>query len=800
MNFSPFTFLADFQSKGSFNLFNEPIFIFLLGLSLLSLLVWYLGAENDKIKKNTGTFFLLGLCSFCLFSLHENGIRKGIDIAGGVSFTLEVKPNIIDGKEVSLTSAAMEDACATITDRLNSTGANEVTVMPQGLNKILIQIPVTDEEKIKEQREIITRIAKLELLPVHPNNDQLVAQGIEFVTGYSPYVYEFTSDNTGETITQKLFLTKRSQLSGRDIKSASVNHSMRGYVNVVLSDKGAQTMWKVTSAMEKGRDRLAIVLDGKVVSAPVVQSNLSKSFQISGLNGPGEAEQLVKVLSNPLTNELTILEERNVSASLGQAALEQGELAGIVGLLICFVLVLVYYRFAGLVAIAALCFNGIILLGCMSLFGFVLTLPGIAGIILTLGVAIDANVLIYERLREEKSSGKPILIAIRNSFDKAFTAIFDSNITTLITAVILFYLSTGTIKGFAVTLTVGIASSMIGALVGTRVLFYWANKVNLLNNMQFLDLFKNIKKIDFMGMRKTTGMISLVLVVMSIGGAFYHKADCLGIDFTGGTSITYTAPKDKEIDFQNVESSIHALPLVRKATVQEFSTPTEKNIIILFGDSQQDMDRVTEAIAQDFPELLETRPSIDQIGQVLGNEFLKNSLYALIAGVIGMMIYLAIRYEWSFAAAALISTIHDIIVVLGVVILMGGEFSIIHVGAILTVAGYSVNDTIIIFDRIREQLRFADPDDNLTDLINDAVNSTLSRTVLTSVSTIAALVSLCFLGGPSLQDFSITILIGIVVGTYSSIYIAPPAIIWFTRKHSLHEEVRKTMEMEMANK
>ncbi len=827
MNFSPFTSLADASpTMGDIvanfvtACINDPIFIFMTGIVLLALFIWYMGAESDRVKRNTGTLFLVSLCSFCLISLFTNKIRLGIDINGGVSFTLEVKPNIIDGKPVALTSFAMEQACNTINERLNATGANEVAIMPQGENKILIQIPVTDKEKIDEQREIITKIAHLELLPVHPHNDQLVAQGIERTPGWDLFIREYTDDNTGQPRTEKLFLSKRSQLSGKDIKNSAVDYSRRGYVNVVLSQNGADKMWAITNEMVKGHDRLAIVLDGKVVSAPVVQSNLSKSFSISGLDGPGEAEQLVKVLSNPLTNEIVISGEQSVSAVLGHAALAQGETAGVVGLLICFVFMLTYYRFAGLVAIFALIINAIILLGCMSMFGFVLTLPGIAGIILTLGVAIDANVLIYERLREEKESGRPILVALRNSFDKAFSAIFDSNITSLITAVILFYMSSGSIKGFAVTLTVGIISSMIGALVGTRVLFYWAERVKLLNNMNFLNLFKNVNRIDFMGKRKIAVTISIILAVAAIASGFIKQEQCLGIDFTGGASITYNVPmiedadgnqKEADVDFKSIEHKLKTLSLSKEANVQEFKTPTEGTIIIIrCGDNanenadnieDDDVKKITSMIAADYSVLLEGgEPSIERVGALLGKEFLLKSVYALIAGIIGMLIYLAVRYEWSFAAAALLSTVHDVILVLGILILSGGQMNIIHVGAILTIAGYSINDTIIIFDRIREQLRFADPDEDITRLINDAINSTLSRTILTSTSTMAALASLYFFGGPALQDFSITILIGVAIGTYSSIYIAPPAIIWFSRKRSVHDEIRETMEMEMGNR
>lgn len=302
-------------------------------------------------------------------------------------------------------------------------------------------------------------------------------------------------------------------------------------------------MYNLTSRMELKRDRMAVVLDDVVKSAPTVNSVLSKSFVITGLDGPGEAEALTKVLSNPLTNKLNFESASEISASLGHTALLQGEYAGITGLILCFIMMIIYYRFAGLVAIVGLTINALLLLGAMSIFGFELTLPGIAGIVLTLGVAVDANVLIYERLREEKEAGRPFRVAIRNSFDKAFSAIFDSNITSLITAVILYWMATGTIKGFAVTLTVGVITSMIGAILVTRVLFYWADTIGIMKDVKFLNLFKSKSNINFMGQRGMSCSISAILLVICIVVGAMKGKDCLGMDFTGGSSISYLVNK-----------------------------------------------------------------------------------------------------------------------------------------------------------------------------------------------------------------------------------------------------------------
>ena len=518
-----------------YDLFNNPLFIFVGGLVLLGVFFWYLGSDQDKVKRNAGTFFIIGIASFSLFSLFQQGLKYGIDIAGGVSFTLSVEPNIgDDGKPIPLTNEAMEQACVILTDRLNSTGANDVIIRPKkkdDLNLIEVQIPAADPAKREETKSILTKVAKLQILPVHPRNHELVAEGRVRVPGYRLYEYTF-KNGKGEDVTEKLFLEKRESLTGRDIVHAGVDLSRPTEVAVTLSNDGADKMYNLTSRMELNRDRMAVVLDDVVKSAPTVVSVLSKSFVINGLDGPGEAEALTKVLSNPLTNKLNFESASEISASLGHTALLQGEYAGITGLILCFIMMIIYYRFAGLVAIVGLTINALLLLGAMSIFGFELTLPGIAGIVLTLGVAVDANVLIYERLREEKEAGRPFRVAIRNSFDKAFSAIFDSNITSLITAVILYWMATGTIKGFAVTLTVGVITSMIGAILVTRVLFYWADTIGIMKDVKFLNLFKRKSNINFMGQRGWSCSISAILLVICIVVGAMKGKDCLGMDLS----------------------------------------------------------------------------------------------------------------------------------------------------------------------------------------------------------------------------------------------------------------------------
>lgn len=782
-----------------YDLFSNPLFIFIGGLVLLGVFFWYLGSDQDKVKRNAGTIFIIGIASFSLFSLLQQGLKYGIDIAGGVSFTLSVEPNIgDDGKPIPLTDQAMEQACVILTERLNSTGANDVIIRPKkkdDLNLIEVQIPAADPAKREETKAILTKVAKLQILPVHPRNNELVEQGRIHVPGYRLYEYTF-KNGKGEDIKEKIFLEKRESLTGKDIVHAGVDLTRPSEVAVTLSNEGADKMYNLTSRMQIGHDRMAVVLDDVVKSAPVVQAILSKNFVISGLDAPGEAEALTKVLSNPLTNKLNFESASEISASLGHTALLQGEYAGITGLILCFIMMIIYYRFAGLVAIMGLTINALLLLGAMSIFGFELTLPGIAGIVLTLGVAVDANVLIYERLREEKEAGRPFRVAIRNSFDKAFSAIFDSNITSLITAVILYWMATGTIKGFAVTLTVGVITSMIGAILVTRVLFYWADTVGLMKDVKFLNLFKNKSNINFMGQKIWSCSLSAILLLICLAAGVMKGKDCLGMDFTGGSSISYLVNKN-EVSFREAENVVNKLALTQKATVQEVAESTDSskvNILVNFSDNAQDKAAITDALNKAFPVLKDAPFSEETIGQSMGYDTLITSAWALFFGILGIMVYLTVRFEWTFAIGAVIALTHDVLLVLGLVIISGTELNVIHIGALLTVAGYSINDKIIVFDRIREFLRFSDPNESAETIMNEAINQTLSRTLLTSLSTLSVLVCLYFFGGPSMEDFAWTISAGILIGTYSSIFIASPAALLFSRKHGLHAEVKEAMK------
>jgi SecD/SecF fusion protein len=619
-----------------------------------------------------------------------------------------------------------------------------------------------------------------------------VQDGSEIVPGYRAFTLK-GKDDDGNEYKRPILLNRRMALGGKDIASAVASPQQADAVDITLNSDGTDKMIALTKNMLAGQDSIAIVLDGEVISAPVVnQTPLGKRFIIEGLREPGEVQGLANSLMNPLENALVVEEERTVSPTLGKAVVEQGVWAGIIGLSITFVFVLLYYRMAGIIALFGLLVNGVILFGVMAMFGFTFSLPGIAGMILTIGMAVDANVLIYERLREEIEGGKSLKNAISASYEKAFTAIFDSNITSLITAIILFWMGSGTIKGFAVTLTIGLVASMFSAILVTRVLFRWGTDLNLLTKLSFLNLIKSTT-FDFLGKRRACALVSLALVVLALSAFGLRQEKAFGIDFTGGTLVQFQLGKEVKIPIADVENALKTLTLAKAAYPQEQGNPVTGTLLTVRCDSR-DVDQITTTLRESIPALGEKKAEADkdgghdyvidsskeEVSALIGGTFLRDSLIALAIGLIGIFIYITVRFEFSFALGGFVAILHDVVISIGLVVLLGGELSLIHVGAILTIAGYSINDTIVVFDRIRESLLIRHG--SIKGIMNEAINATLSRTLLTSATTIITVAILSFFGGSSLRDFSVMILIGLVVGTYSSIFVASPIVLWWSQR------------------
>ncbi len=712
-------------------------------------------------------------------------IKLGLDLQGGTQFLVRMDTNQV---QVERRKAALSQAVEVLRKRVDRFGVAEPVIQPAGEDRILIQLPGLSEQEKESAKRTISRAAYLEFRLVHPQSDELLKEGITPI-GYTNMV-ERRKKAAGE---ERLFhyLVKKTAekgLTGKYISNAgvyfdSVNNEPK--VHITFNSEGAQLFGEITQ--ENVGHFLAIVLDGELRSAPrISEAILGGSCEVSGGFSPEEAFELQNVLLNPLEAPVMIQEERDVDPSLGKDSITSGIKAALIGTVAVVVFMLVYYMMAGLIANAALMLNIIILLGVMCSIGTTLTLPGIAGVVLTIGMAVDANVLIYERIREELAAGKSLRGALSAGYDKAFGTIFDSNLTTLISSVILIFLGTGPVKGFGVSLTIGVSASMFTSLVVTRLIFDWLLEKNLIKSLNMLHLIRGAN-IDFMRWALPAFVASWSLILIGNGYGLHRGKDVLGVDFAGGDSLTVSFAKKVEVDA--LRRAVAGLG-VGDSTIQYQKDPaTRKETLLIIVRAPESKaanaereasasDKVKAMLATQFKDAGFEVKGNDRVGAVVGREIQQNAVIASLLAMFGILIYVAFRYEFSFAVGAVIAIIHDVLMTVGWFFLTGRELSAPIVAAILTIIGFSINDTIVIFDRIREDLKLG-VRGTFKELMNHALNRTLSRTIITSGTVFLATLSLYLFGGGVINDFAFTFLVGILTGTYSSIYIASALVLWW---------------------
>jgi SecD/SecF fusion protein len=785
---------------------------FCYGFAALILFGWYFVTDSDRIKRILGTVLTVGLTGFCLWSVNPPNdvlgpdgktvitpgkILKGLDLKGGTSFLIRLvaEPDD-DGKMKDITPTMVDQAVEVIRKRVDALGTSEPVITPSGKDRILVQIPGLDPQRLSETREQLKKVAKLEFRLVHEDSAQLVPQ-IEAGTAVAPPGYSIETmelERKGKKTESKLLIKKKPDILGSHITRAFVTFQTEYEVNLEFDSVGADQFAELTKLVGQKGSAMAIVLDGKVISAPTVDGQkyplgiVGGHAQISGGSmGEREAHNLASALENPLQTPVAVEEERSASASLGEDAINSGVKSGLLGVVLTVICVLAYYRLAGFIAIVALAVNTAVIFGAMGAFGVVLTLPGIAGVILTLGMAIDANVLIYERLREELAEGKSIKAAVSSAYDKAFSAIFDSNVTTLITAVILFWKASGPVKGFAVTLTIGIIASMFTAMIVTRNLFEWALNLGWIKKITMTNLIK-ATNINFLGKRKLAIGLSLAVIAGSMILFAVRGERNFGVDFKGGDRLTLEAGGPRPSD-NEVRAALAELNLADSVVQTEKSAAKEFLTVRSPADTSE---KISKHLQTKFPDAKFSEQGVEKVGKLIGDELARNSLIALGLGMIGILIYVTLRFEFSFAIGALVALLHDVIITIGFFALFGREMSLVIVGAVLTIAGYSVNDTIVVYDRIREGIK-AGRKGSVQEIMNQSVNETLSRTILTGGVTLLTTAGLYAFGGPVLNDFAFAILVGVIVGTYSSIFIAAPIVLWWSGKggRDLRTEIKQ---------
>lgn len=771
-----------------------PIVAFLIALSLFALFILYFGTESAFRQRIIGTILALGLAGFCAYSLFppEEKIKRGMDLAGGVRFTLQL--NKREEATEAISKKDQEEALNVLQKRLAGS-VSDVSIAPEGDDRLVVDIPhrdgdanqKIDDDKIKQIRSQLQKSAILELYLTHEQNNPVTIGKIERGEDVIPFskIAEFDqSEEESSQEPEKLLLNDEVLIEGNDVTGAyAFNESGSWKINISFVGEGAKRLSQVSKKYAgDGVTQMAILLDGKIISAAVFNGHIpGGECQITGRFTEQEANTLSVSMRNPLGVKPEILYEESFPPTLANEAINQGIRAGISGLLLTALFMAIFYRFAGLIALIGLSMNIILLFGILAIFQADFTLAGIAGVILTIGIAIDANVLIYERLREEMAAGKTIGIAIQTAYEKAFSAIFDAQITTLITALVLLWLAEGAIQGFAVTLTIGIIVSLFSALLVTRVSFNWLTVARKLNKpLQFTPVLSN-KKIDFLVLSKFSRFISVALIGVTVLTIGIKKEESLGIEFVGGDQLRFNASENttKESISKTIEDTLNE---TKKPQIQELTPIGGDSTIFSVRIEPGSGEKVKQAIST--AGLAEGQIQSQQIGSVVAGEMLQRSLYALIAGLGVIFIYVTFRFEFSFAIGAIAALIHDLFIVIGITVLCGKELNLILVGAFLTIAGYSINDTIVVFDRIREGLRSQRGD--VKDIMNTAINATLSRTILTSLTTLITVVCLLLFGGPALNDFSFAIIIGVIVGTYSSIFVASPIVYWWAKKKKVN--------------
>jgi SecD/SecF fusion protein len=601
--------------------------------------------------------------------------------------------------------------------------------------------------------------------------------------------------NGREDDMREIFLVNEaSEMNGDMIKEARVSigsgmEAGQSQINTETTSEGVR-LWARISGANIGK-RIAIVLDNTVHSSPRFSEKIyGGSSRITGAFSREEAADLAIVLrAGALPASVEIIEDRTVGPSLGADSVSKSKMALIIGMVLVVIFMVVYYTAAGLIAIVALLLNMLFILAYLAYFRATLTLPGMAGIILTIGMAVDANVLIFERIREELRLGNTTRVSVDNGYRRVRWTILDSNITTFLTAIILYNFGTGPIKGFALTLMVGIGASVFTALFVTRVIFdILTHRINLSKvSMGMMAPFVN-SKFKFIAGRRKAFIFSGLIIVAGLVSLVVNGGPKYSIDFLGGSLLELHFDQPLEIsEIRDALNEVDVEGTDLSTSEIKFIGSSQQDVLIRIvkvGDMKETSIKVKEALVNNFEERIPANKEDwllreELVGPSIGEELKGKALLAILFSLIVLVIYISIRFQFKFSIGALLALVHDVLITIGIFSLLGKEISLTIIAALLTIVGYSLNDTIVVFDRIREKLSKGVKED-YADSLNTSVNQTLGRTVITSFTTLLTVISLFIFGGDVIHDFSFAMLIGVIVGTYSSIFVASPMLVeWY---------------------
>ncbi|CDX12264.1 Protein translocase subunit SecDF [Mesorhizobium sp. ORS 3324] len=719
-----------------------------------------------------------------------NPINASLFAGGSVqSMTLDdsepglLKFTVTDAGLKYRTSTALSQAIEVVERRVNALGTTEPIVQRQGDDRILVQVPgLQNPQRLKD---IIGQTAKLTFQMVDTSMPVQDAMKGRPPAGDSVL---YSQDDPPVPY----LVENRVIVSGEDLSNATPTYNSQTnepVVSFTFNSRGATRFGQATQ-QNVGKP-FAIVLDNQVISAPVIREPiLGGTGQISGNFTAESANDLAVLLrAGALPAKLTIIEERTVGPGLGQDSIHAGKVAGVIGSILVVAFMFVAYGFLGFLANIALAVHVAMIVGALSLLGATLTLPGIAGIVLTIGMAVDSNVLIYERIREERRNGRSVIQAIDTGFSKALATIVDSNVTSLIATVVLFWLGTGPVKGFAITYAIGILTTVFTAFTFTRMLVaIWLRRARPKELPRApVTFIPPGTKIPFMGIRRWTFALSSTLSILSVVG-FLTLGINYGIDFKGG-SIIEVQSKQGDANLGDIRSRLSELN-IGEIQVQQFGAPNDVLIRVgTQGAGENAEQTVIDKVRGELQDQYNFR-RVEVVGPTVSGELAKQGTIAMLIALVGILLYVWFRFEWQFAVGAIVATVHDVVMTIGFFVISGLEFNQSSLAAILTIIGYSLNDTIVVYDRVREDLRRYKKMP-LPQLLNNAINETLSRTTLTSVTTSLALLALVLFGGEVIRSFTLAMLFGVVFGTYSSIFIAAPLLILFKlRPQAATEEAK----------
>ncbi len=698
--------------------------------------------------------------------------KLGLDLKGGTQIVLQTK----DTGRVKADAESTDRALSVLRGRVDALGVAEPTLARSGEKRIIIELPGVQDPR--EAAEVIGQTAQLtfhEVLRVPTSPDEKAAKGEQLL-----------QDETGAPL-----IVGKALLDGSGVKDAAANSDQQGLgqwtVDVDFNGKGSGGWKQLVSdacANTAAGNRVAIVLDDKVISSPGVVPQLCASggggsTSITGDFSQAEAKDLsVLIKGGALPVDVETIEQRTVGATLGDVAIKASIEAAIIGIILTGLFIMFVYRLVGFLATIALGSYALISYGLLVWLGATLTLPGLAGFVLAIGLAIDANVLVFERAREEyaERTAAGLSPALSTGFNKAWSAIIDSNVTTLLAAALLFFFASGPVKGFGVTLSIGVIASMVSALVIARVLTEWAMRRAYLRRHPALTGLGGTGRIrkwltesgpDLMKRSGTWIAVTLVVAALSIGGIALRGLN-LGVEFTGGRLLEFSTSQQVDVEEAREAVSDAGFP---KAVVQSSSGDGgNENVTVRdAGLSNDEAVEIQEALSGVAGDVSKERDEL--IGPSLGKELRDKALIAFAIAIAAQMIYLAWRFRWTYAAAAVLSMASVVLTVVGVFAWWGKPIDGVFLAAVLSIIGLAVNDTIVVFDRIREHTR-ENRKRPLRGVVNEAILQTIPRTINTGLGAMFILAALAVLGGDSLTDFAIALLLGLSVGILSTIFTA----------------------------